>query len=96
MATIPVTIQVTSGPGGPAISVHPDPVRISVNDEIDWNPAPNDFVVFFDKKKPFKHRAFFHGKSKSGRPTVNANPNKPYKYTVVVGELEVDPGVIVY
>lgn len=89
MAKIDVTII-----SGTTPSVSPDPVKMTVNDEIQWN-SQNDFVVFFEKPMPFNRRAFHPGKAKSGIPKVGADPNKKYKYIVVTEDGEVDPVVIV-
>jgi hypothetical protein len=96
-SAFPVTIKVRAG-----ISVDPESVELSASngDYIVWNTAPDnlDFLVCFGNKSPFNGSHFTKQNNISGPPHVvpgKGHDVEFFKYSVEVGELKVDPGVII-
>ncbi len=93
-----VTIRVLRG----AISVTPETVNLSASngDYIVWIADPDslDFLVCFGDKSPFRGSHFTNRHHNSGPPQVVPGLGHDvefFKYSVEVGELKVDPGVII-
>jgi hypothetical protein len=90
---MPVTVHIRYNPGTGQIQVFPDPVAITLDDEIEWDSNDSDFVVHFPNRKPFSSR-LFHRRMRSGRPVV-ASGGAPYKYEVIVHGDCIDPEVVI-
>ena len=93
-----VSIRVEEG----VIKVHPLIVELSRSNEdyVLWNLLSDDpdFLVCFGGKSPFREAHFSKGKNNSGPPQVAPGTGRDvefYKYSVEVGTLKVDPGVII-
>lgn len=90
-----VVVNICETPWGPFVDM--EPVYIGVNDEIQWQAASGaDFAVDFNAPGPFKGKSFNKANPRSGKPNVNGNPHKTYKYSVTVNGVKIDPGVIVH
>jgi hypothetical protein len=96
-SAFPVTIKVRAG-----ISVDPPSVELSASngDYIVWNADPDnlDFLVCFGNKSPFNGSHFTNRNNNSGPPQVvpgKGHDVEFFKYSVEVGSLKVDPGVII-
>ena len=96
MATKTIKVSVVAG------SIIVDPyapiLEISRNDKVRWQgvPASLDFLVCFGDRTPFKRKHFVKLSNKSG--PIQAQPSgaeEYFKYSVEVGTITLDPGVIV-
>ena len=84
------------------IKVHPPKVRLKVDEDkgVEWvaDPEEMEFDVFFSET-PFETADFKKGKNKSSAPVPEKLPQgvneKEFKYSVKVGSLIEDPGVII-
>lgn len=82
-------------PGSPP-RVHPETVRISREQEVEWQCAA-DFEVEFEKgRTPFAAARFNRRNNRSGKPAPGAQRNTPYKYSVSTGGKALDPEIIIY
>ena len=96
MAVVPITISVVAG------SIVVDPyapvLKKSKKDQVKWkgSSANLDFLVCFGNKTPFKHKHFGNHRNKSGPIKIQpSGPDEYFKYSVEVGAITLDPGVIV-
>ena len=85
-------------------TITPKVAQISKDDnqEVLWKCDPNfpdcQFTVVFtnETEKPFDDRVFDNAHPKSGPPIGAKNPNKPYKYAVIVNDRgSADPQIII-
>lgn len=99
----PIKIIYTAGTP-PSVTISPDSQELGANDEVKWScqgcaAAHVSWVVVFrdSNRKPFQGQIFHGGKSQSGKPTSVPLPGQKvrYKYSVVVGDIEIDPDVII-
>jgi len=93
-----ITISINGG----QIEVNPYGADISIgkNDSVNWKctAAGKDWVVCFGQESPFMERHFFKGRKDSGlvkEELKGLTEDKYYKYTIEVGDLRMDPGIIV-
>jgi len=87
---------------GGVIKVDPEVVILSASkkDYVIWELVSDerDFLVWFGENSPFNETYFTKEKNNSGAPKVTPKPGHDvifYKYTVGVGPLTLDPGVII-
>lgn len=88
-------VRIYDTPHGPYVDR--EPVYIGKTDEIEWIHADGkDFTVTFGPPPPFAGGPFTPRNPRSGKPTVQGNPKKVYKYSVTTPSGTIDPVVIVY
>ncbi len=96
MSTTTVTISMV----GNTIDVTPyAPVlKKTRKDKVKWQgrPANLNFVVCFGHRTPFKFRHFHKNRPNSGAILINpAGPEEYFKYSVEIGNIVLDPGIII-
>jgi hypothetical protein len=89
----PVTVTVQNG--YPCVGEDPIVLDKNLGESIEWVPQPANlrFTVCFASETPFAERHFHEHRPASG--PVNKGATGRYKYTIEVGGVVLDPGVIV-
>ena len=96
ITTITINIRVTNG----KIHVSQDPVEVYPNQQVAWaSPDGKTFTVNFPNGGPFKAPSFSNAQNSnkkaqvpSGKPIGKAGT---YKYSVKVGNITIDPQIII-